>query len=163
MTLDPLFTSAIFHLEPMPGRPGRHVVRHPGGVAILPVHGDDFLLIRNHRRAIDHTLLEVPAGTLEPGEDPRRAAVRELMEETGAVARSWSSFGHLWPAPGFCDERLHLFVAEDLTLGAPDLEEHEEIERVFVPQSVAIQAAAAGAYPDAKTATMILRFASRKG
>ncbi len=147
----------------MPGRPGRHVVRHPGGVAILPVHGDDFLLIRNHRRAIEQTLLEVPAGTLEPGEDPRHAAVRELAEETGAVAGSWSSFGHLWPAPGFCDERLHLFIAEDLTLGAPHLEEHEEIECVLVPQSEAIKAAAAGEYPDAKTAAMIMRFASSRG
>ena len=123
----------------------------------------DVLLIRNHRRAIGHTLLEVPAGTLELGEDPKQAAVRELAEETGAVAAKWSSFGHLWPAPGFCDERLHLFIAEDLTLGAPQLEEHEEIERVLVPQEQAIQSAAAGDYADAKTAIMILRFASRKG
>lgn len=161
--MNPVFQSAIFHLEPMPGRPDRHVVRHPGGVAVLPVHGEDFLLIRNHRRAVGHTLLEVPAGTLEPSEDPKHAAVRELKEETGAVAASWISFGHLWPAPGFCDERLHLFIAEDLTLGAPNLEGHEEIERVLVPQSEAIQSAAAGDYPDAKTAAMILRFASRKG
>ena len=97
--MDPVFKSAIFHLEPMPGRSARHVVRHPGGVAVLPVHGDDFLLIRNHRRAIGHTLLEVPAGTLELGEDPKHA----------------------------------------------------------------IQSAAAGDYADAKTAVMILRFASRKG
>lgn len=161
--MDPVFKSAIFHLEPMPGRPARHVVRHPGGVAVLPVHGDDFLLIRNHRRAIGHTLLEVPAGTLELGEDPKQAAVRELAEETGAVAAKWSFFGHLWPAPGFCDERLHLFIAEDLILGAPQLEEHEEIEHVLVPQEQAIQSAAAGDYADAKTAVMILRFASRKG
>lgn len=161
--MNPVFQSAIFHLEPMPGRPERHVVRHPGGVAVLPVHGDDFLLIRNHRRAIGHTLLEVPAGTLEPGENPKHAAIRELSEETGAVAASWSSFGHLWPAPGFCDERLCLFIAEDLTLGAPNLEDHEEIEPVLVPQSEAIQAATAGDYSDAKTVAMILRFASRKG
>ena len=100
---------------------------------------------------------------MELGEDPKQAAVRELAEETGAVAAKWSSFGHLWPAPGFCDERLHLFIAEDLTLGAPQLEEHEEIERVLVPQVQAIQSAAAGDYADAKTAVMILRFASRKG
>ena len=99
--MDPVFKSAIFHLEPMPGRPARHVVRHPGGVVVLPVHGDDFLLIRNHRRAIGHTLLEVPAGTLEHGEDPKHAAVRELAEETTSHRGVGSSFGHLWPAPVF--------------------------------------------------------------
>ena len=54
-----LFNSTVFHVEPMPGQPGRHVVRHPGAVAILPVHGDAFLLIQNHRRSIGTTLLEV--------------------------------------------------------------------------------------------------------
>ena len=95
--MDPVFKSAIFHLEPMPGRPDRHVVRHPGGVAVLPVHGDDFLLIRNHRRAIGHTLLEVPAGTLELGEDPKHAAVRELAEETGRSRRRGLPLGIFGP------------------------------------------------------------------
>ncbi|MAV54912.1 MAG: hypothetical protein CMJ28_03040 [Phycisphaerae bacterium] len=154
-----LFNSTVFHVEPMPGQPGRHVVRHPGAVAILPVHGDAFLLIQNHRRSIGTTLLEVPAGTLEKGEDPQQAAIRELAEETGATAQSWKPFGHFWSAPGFCDERLHLFVADELTLGAPILEAHEEIECLLVPQSEAIAAAASGVYEDAKTAAIILRFA----
>lgn len=94
----------------------REVVRHPGAVAIVPLlPGGGVLLIRQFRFAVERTLLEIPAGTLEPGETAMAAARRELCEEAGVDARRLVKLATFFPSPGFCDERIHLFAATGLT------------------------------------------------
>ena len=108
------------------------VVEHPGAVCIAPVDAQGRLLVvRQYRHAVRDWTLELPAGRLEEGETPLAAARRELEEETGHRAGEWTSLGALLAAPGFCSERLHLFLARDLQAvgeGALAPDPDEEIE-----------------------------------
>src|SRR5258708_7817469 len=102
----------------------RDVVVHPGAVAIIPlVDTHHICLVRNQRFILGTTLLEIPAGTLEPGEDPDRAAERELAEETGFRAARWRKLTEIYPSPGILSERTHLYLAEKLTPGATNLDQ----------------------------------------
>lgn len=92
----------------------REVVLHNGGVVILAKKGDKILLVKQYRYPIKQTVLELPAGKLELGEDPAAAAVRELEEETGYRAKSWQKLGYINTTPGICSERLYLYFANDL-------------------------------------------------
>jgi ADP-ribose pyrophosphatase len=113
----------------------REVVEHPGAVAIVASDRENNLvLVRQTREAVRRELLEIPAGTLHPGEDPLTAAQRELEEETGYVAGQWRSGPRFMTAPGFCQEIMHLFFAEGVEGGEPANEEDEEIEVVLVPR-----------------------------
>lgn len=115
----------------------REVVEHPGAVVILPLLGDERLvLIRQYRHPIGAPLYEFPAGTLEAGEAPHVCADRELTEEANYRAGSLLPLGHLYPAPGFCNEKQYLFLATDLTLeqGNPDPGEIIETEYFSVSQ-----------------------------
>ena len=135
----------------------RDVILHPGAVVILPVvDSEHVVLLRNHRWVVGETLWELPAGTLEPGEDLFEAAKRELLEETGYTAEKWRSFGFLFASPGVMDEKLHLFVAEGLTAGTQNLEEDEQIEPKVVRFDEAIRMCLAGEVKDAKTITALL-------
>ncbi len=134
------------------GRRERHVVRHPGSVVILPLLDDQRLcLIRNQRIAVGERLVELPAGTREPAEPPEVTARRELEEETGFLA------GHIEPvlsffvAPGILDERMHLYVATQLTSGPPRREPGEDIENLVVTRDEALAMVADGRIRDAKT------------
>jgi len=130
----------------------RDVIYHPGAVVILPMVDDDHVcLIRNHRFVIGETLLELPAGTLEPPEPPDVAAVRELAEETGYQARRWRKLIEFYASPGVLDERMHLYVAQDLTPGSQELKHDEQIELEVLSWSEAMKAACNGAIRDAKT------------
>jgi ADP-ribose pyrophosphatase len=135
----------------------RDVILHPGAVVILPVvDADHICILRNYRFVVDETLWELPAGTLEPGEPIEQAAARELLEETGYTAASWRPMGFMYASPGVLDEKLHLFVAENLTAGKAQPEVDEELDPQVVPWSKALQMALDGTIKDAKTITGIL-------
>lgn len=135
----------------------RDMILHPGAVVILPVlDRDRVVLLRNHRFVIDETLWEVPAGTREPDEPLEDCARRELLEETGYRAARWRSLGYLYASPGVLDEKLHLFIAEDLTPGVMQPEADEELEPVIVRFEEAIRMCVAGEIKDAKTITSLL-------
>lgn len=103
---------------------------HPGAVAVIPVEGERIALIRQLRPSIERFIWEVPAGTLERGEDPAECAARELTEETGYRAERITPIGAFYIAPGYSTEYMHLFKAEGLTPGEPRREEGERIEEV---------------------------------
>ena len=134
------------------------VVRHPGGAAILPLHDDGSItLIRQLRPALGDFLLELPAGRLSPGEDPKLCAARELAEETGLQASSLVSLGVLHPSPGVFDEVIHLYLATGLSQGESAPEAYEEISCVRMPLQEAICLAAEGGITDGKTIAALLR------
>lgn len=93
----------------------REVVEHPGGVVVLPILPDGrILFVEQYRYALGEHLLELPAGKLEPGENPMAAIQRELMEETGYEAKAWEELSYIYTAPGFCSEKLWLYRATEL-------------------------------------------------
>ncbi|MDR2755292.1 MAG: NUDIX hydrolase [Planctomycetaceae bacterium] len=156
--METLFTSRIFKVvrKMITGRSGtsleRHIVIHPGAVVILPVLEDDRLvLIRQHRVAVDETLIELPAGTLEPNELPMATARRELIEETGYTAKTMTSIMTFFASPGFAHEEMHLFKAIDLIPGPTALEDGEKIETLIIDLPQALQMIASGEIKDAKT------------
>jgi len=139
------------------------VVRHPGAVVVLPALADGRIaLIRNQRPAVGRTLWELPAGTLEPGEDPIKAAARELREETGFEARRIAPLGAFYTTPGMTDELMRACVAFDLTPGEQRLERDERIEVVLVGLDEALAMLDAGELMDAKSMLTLL-LALRKG
>ncbi len=126
-----LFEGAVFDVE---RRDGRDVVVHGPAVAIVPVDASGVVtLIRQSRVPAGGALLELPAGNVEPGEAPLASAQRELREETGLHGGEWVEVGALFSSPGFCDERIHLFLARGLEQGEAKPEGSEEIELVRVP------------------------------
>ncbi len=135
----------------------RHTIEHPGAVAIIPLLDDDRVcLIRNDRIAVGKTLVELPAGTLEPAEPPLRTAERELQEETGYRAAHWHELNGFFMSPGILNERMHLFVAKDLTPGPPAREAGEEIDNLIVSWDEALAMALRGEIEDAKSLAGIL-------
>jgi ADP-ribose pyrophosphatase len=137
----------------------KEIVLHPGAVVILPLVDEHHVcLLRNFRPALNETLWEVPAGTLEPPEDPAAAAVRELAEETGYRAARWRKLREVYPSPGILSERMFLFLAEDLTPGPQRLEVDEQIVPHVIPWTQALAWAADGTIRDAKTLVALLTY-----
>ena len=137
----------------------RDVVAHPGAVVILAVDGDDLLFVKQYRYAAGEELLELVAGTCEPGEEPAVTADRELQEEAGFKAGRLTKLGEFFSAPGFCSELLHLYMAENLTPSRLPGDEDEEIELERIPVDRAIQLAVTGQIRDAKTLAGVLLYA----
>ena len=136
----------------------REVVRHPGGAAILPLDAEgQVTLVRQFRYAFGQELLEIPAGKLEPGEDPKTAAIRELEEECGLVAGAVTDLGCIYPSVGYDDEIIYLYLARDLrpTEARPDAGEFVSLERY--PLSTLAEMAESGVLRDAKTVTAVLK------
>lgn len=137
----------------------REVVRHPGAVAIVAITPErQLVLVRQYRYAAGRFLLEIPAGTLEPGETPEATARRELREETGYTADRLRPLGSFFSAPGFCDEVIHLFRADGLTPGEPDPDFGEAIQLVELPVEEARRRLLAGGFEDAKTLVALGRY-----
>jgi len=137
----------------------REIVRHPGSVVLLPLLEDGrVVLIRNYRVAVEQWLVELPAGTLDPGEDPSLAAHRELAEETGYRAGSLELLCRFYPSPGILDEQMHLFLATGLEAGPASLEGGEQIEPCLVAWQEALEMARDGRIQDAKTLTGLLYY-----
>jgi ADP-ribose pyrophosphatase len=137
----------------------RDIVRHPGAVVILPIFEDGRVcLVREYRVAVDETLIELPAGTLEPNEDPAEAAARELAEETGYRAGSIRPLLEFCMSPGILDERMHLFLAESLTPGPMSLDAGEDLEPMTCTWAEAMEMARRGDIRDAKTLVSLLYY-----
>jgi ADP-ribose pyrophosphatase len=130
----------------------REIIRHPGACVIVPLLDDGRVcLIRNWRIAVAKTLIELPAGTLEPPEPPEVTAARELTEETGFRAAHLVLLHAFYLSPGILDERMHLYLATGLTPGPPQREAGEEIENLLLPWGEAMQQVWNGQIEDAKT------------
>jgi len=116
----------------------RDIIKHPGASAILPFLDDErVILVNQFRKALDKTLLEIPAGKLDAGEDPKVCAIRELEEETGYTAKEVTYLGTIATAPGFCDELIHLYKATGLSQGEKSLDEDEFTEvKVFTLEEI---------------------------
>ena len=141
----------------------RETVQHPGSVVILPLLDDGSVcLLRNFRVAVNETLIELPAGTLDRDEPPIATAARELTEETGYTATRLEALGTLLMSPGILNERMHMFVATGLARGETALEEGEEIEAFEVGWDEAMRMVEDGRIQDAKTVATLLLFERRR-
>lgn len=136
----------------------REVVEHSGGVVILALkEKDTVLMVKQYRYPIKQAALELPAGKLEKGENPDLAAKRELSEETGYDAKTWKSLGYIYTSPGFCDEKLYLYLATNLTFTKAHPDEGEILEAYEYKISEVYNMIESGEINDAKTICAILR------
>lgn len=136
----------------------REFVHHPGGAAVVALDGEgNVYLERQFRYPYHKVVMEIPAGKLEPGEDPFDAIKRELKEEIGAEAGRWDALGYIMPSVGYTDEMLYLFLARDLAFGERHLDRDEFLEPFKVPFAEALSQAADGRLNDAKTLVALFR------
>jgi ADP-ribose pyrophosphatase len=139
----------------------RDLVEHPGSVAILPIINDELVLIRQYRYPAGKELLEIPAGTLEIGESPQLCAARELTEETGYAALSWSKLLSCYMTPGYSTEMLHIYIAEGLTEVGIEPEDDEFIKIEIYSFNKVLEMIENNIIEDSKTITGILAYLTR--
>lgn len=135
----------------------REVVKHSGGVVILAKKEDKVLLVKQFRYPMKEVLYELPAGKLEIGEDPFEAAKRELEEETGYCANKWTDLGYVYTSPGYSDEKLYLYMAEDLEFTYCHPDEGEILQALEYSYDDVLKMIANGEINDAKTLCAIMR------
>ena len=164
LSSEKIFDGRILHIRrdmvrlPDGGEAFREVVDHPGGVCVLALDEQGrALLVSQFRYPYEKVLWEVPAGKLEVGEDPAQAAIRELKEETGAVAGEFSSLGELYPSPGSCGEIIRMYFARELTFGETHLDEDEFLNVERVPFDQLVERVLSGEIKDAKTIAAVLK------
>jgi ADP-ribose pyrophosphatase len=146
-------------IEPGGVRATREVITHPGSVVVLPVFPDGrILLVRQYRHASRQFLWELVAGRMEAGENPRRGAARELIEETGYRAKSFRVFLDMFPTPGFLEERMYVLLAEGLTQGEAQPEDDEKITSKAFPRAELERMIRRGKLRDAKTIAGLLYY-----
>lgn len=142
----------------------REVVHHPGSAVILPAFDDGTIaLVRQYRHPAVKYLLELPAGTLNENERPEEGAARELEEELGVVAGNLEKLSEFFVSPGFCEEKMWLYLATNLTETAQRLEADELLDVVRLPVDRALQMITDGEIEDAKTIIGLMMAASRLG
>lgn len=142
-------------------RDWREIVRHNGGAGVCVVKDGKMCLVRQYRVAINRMTLEIPAGKIDPNEDPAICAARELREETGIVAGSMEFLANSNGAPGFTNEKTRIFVAKDITLQESAPDEGEFVDVVWIPVEDVVQAIREGLIEDAKT--VVSAFAAAAG
>ncbi len=160
-----LTLEALELLDPEGHHVVRDVVRHPGGVAVLPVDGTRVWLVDQYRPAIGRRILEAPAGKLDrPGEPPAEAAERELEEELGMRPRQLVAIGQMLPSPGYTDEVIHLFVADGIVAGNRQPQGAEEHDATVVELTLddAMERLGRGEIDDAKTQVLLLAWTRRQ-
>jgi ADP-ribose pyrophosphatase len=132
-------------------RSTREVVEHPGAVGIVCVQDGELVLVRQYRHATGETLLEIPAGKLDPGEEPAATARRELVEEVGLAAESLEHLASFYTAPGFTDEMFHLYFTDQVTAEPGNTDDGEVIEIVRRPLSALDDLLTSGEIRDSKS------------
>src|SRR5262245_34817485 len=140
------------------------VVHHPGAAAVVAVDTQgEVTLLRQFRHAVGGFIWEIPAGTLAAGEAPDACARRELREETGLTAAAWTALGSIVTTPGFCDERIHLFLARELSNGHPTLDHDEVLTVMRMPLRRALEMVRTGELEDGKWSAGLHRAAVALG
>lgn len=134
----------------------REVIEHPGGAAVLCVRNGKIALVRQFRYAYGEELLEIPAGKLNAGEDPALAAGRELTEETGLIAGRLDLLYVLYPTPGYTNEKIYIYRAEEIAQGRQQLDEGEFLNVEYYPLDEVRAMIARGEICDAKTIVAVL-------
>lgn len=129
----------------------REIVEHPGAVAMVPLLGEEIILVRQWRQPLGTVTLEIPAGTLRPGELPEECARRELVEETGFCPGRLTRLASVALAPGYSTEIIHLFLAEELSHATAHQDVDENVSVSFMPLREAVRRCAVGEFQDAKT------------
>jgi len=130
----------------------REIVKHPGAVAIMALTSDQrMIFVRQFRKPLEKTILEIPAGKLEKGEDPKHCAERELTEETGYTAKEMKQVSAFYTSPGFANEFLYLFEAQKLVSGQAEPDDDEFVELIELDLHEAFEAMERGEIIDAKT------------
>jgi len=138
----------------------REIIEHRGAAAIVAVTGDrDVILVRQYRYAITTNLLEIPAGTMEPGETPQQCASRELEEETGYRCKKIEKILEFFPVPGYSTEKIHVYLARELIKSKMHTEDDERIELEILPFHRALEKVRSGEIQDAKSICALYRAA----
>ena len=138
------------------------IVRHPGASAMVPLYNEDtVLLLKQYRHAVGDFIWEVPAGTLGDGEEPFECAKRELIEETGFSAAQWEKLGEITPVPGYSDERIHIFLASDLSPSRQNLDADEVLSIHRVKLDDVMEMVKTGQIQDCKTISSLFMAINR--
>lgn len=141
----------------------REVVKHPGAVAVIPKMDDGkYLFVRQFRKPLDRTIVEIPAGKLEKGEDPKETAKRELYEETGYTCQQLNHIISFYTSPGFANEIIHLYEASNLTEGVQQTDEDEFVDVLKLTLDEAQELVEQQQIIDAKTAYAVLYLQAKK-
>ncbi|MCR5803522.1 MAG: NUDIX hydrolase [Clostridia bacterium] len=142
----------------------REIIKHNGGACILPIDSEgNAYMVKQFRSPFEEIMFEAPAGKLELNEDPRDCAIRELREETGFVAGKVTNLGVMVCSPGYCSEKISMFLAEDLSFEGTDLDDGEFLNVIKIPFSKIYEMTMNNEITDAKTCICILKAAGRLG
>ena len=137
---------------------GRELVLHSGGVCVVPLTDEnEVIMVRQFRYAFGEPLLEIPAGKLEPGEEHRSAALRELTEETGTSCKSFDYLGVCYPSVAYLSEKIHMYLARGLDFGTSRPDDGEFLDVLRIPLEKAVKMVMDGEIPDAKTQIALLK------
>ena len=138
----------------------REIVRHNGACAVLAIHNNNFIIVKQYRKALDQVLYEIPAGKLEADEDPSLCAQRELMEETGYVAKRMNFLMEMYAAVGYSSEKIYIYTAENLELFEASPDEDEIVTVVEMNIKEVHRMIMEGTIKDSKTICAVLKYLS---